>query len=155
MLFGATFKSNFKNVDVIRRGVNSRFVSPGRIHFFGYKISSISLAKADATSFTEPDFPLAGVGIFNEVTSKATKDIFGSPVDLLSVTNIDTDNGFGASSTPALTSFEAEAASNSESTELSCEKAAEGSAINVAAAGESLTFDSVIVPAIAMYLIKV
>lgn len=59
MLFGATFKSNFKNVDVIRRGVNSRFVSPGRIHFFGYKISSISLAKADAFSFTEPDFPLA------------------------------------------------------------------------------------------------
>lgn len=95
------------------------------------------------------------MAIFNEVTSKATKDIFGSPVDLLSVTNIDADNGFGASSTPALTSFEAEAASNSESTELSCEKAAEGSAINVAAAGESLTFDSVIVPAIAMHLIKV
>lgn len=105
MLFWATFKSNFKNADATRREVNPRFVSLGRIHFFGYKISSIRLAKAAAFSFTEPDFPLAGVGIFNKVTSKATKDIFGNLVDLLSVTNIGADNGFGASSTPALTSF--------------------------------------------------
>jgi hypothetical protein len=155
IMFGGTFKSNFKNLDATRKEVDPRFVAQGRRHFSGYKIVSFSPAKADAFSFIEPDFPLAGLGVFKDITSKATKDIFGNHVDLTSVTNIGADNGAGASSTPALISFEAEAATISGGSEVNCENASEGVAINFTAEGKSLTFENISVIETATYLIKV
>jgi hypothetical protein len=155
MMFGGTFKSNFKNLDITRKEVNPMFVAPGRRHFSGYKILSYSSAKGGAFSFTEPVFPLAGFGIFANITSKATKDIFGNPVNLVTSTNIGADNGPGESATPALTSFEAESAFTSGGAEVTCENASGGKAMNVTTEGKSLTFDTVTIAKSDMYLIQV
>ncbi len=154
ILFGGTINTNFKNRDATRKEVDPRFIAPGRKHFSGYKILSFSPAKSDAFSFVEPVFPLAGQGIFANITSKATKDIFGNPVNLLSTTNIGADNSAGNTNFPTEASFEAEAATFSGS-QVNCENASGGSVINVTAAGSSLIFNAITAPQTDTYLVKV
>ncbi|WP_445747688.1 hypothetical protein [Polaribacter sp.] len=154
ILFGGTINSNFKNLDANRKEVDPRFIAPGRKHFSGYKILSFSPAKSDAFSFVEPVFPLAGQGIFANITSKATKDIFGNQVNLLATTNIGADNSTGNSSFPTETTFEAESAIFTGS-QVNCVNASGGSSINVTSSGSSLTFNSITVPETDTYLVKV
>lgn len=154
ILFGGTIISNFKNLDATRKEVNPSFIAPGRKHFSGYKLLSFSPAKADAFSFAEPVFPLAGQGIFKDITSKATKDIFGNPVNLLSATNIGADNSSGDSTLPTEVAIEAEVATYT-GTQVACANASEGLAVNVSASGSSLTFDGINAPETTTYLVKV
>ena len=154
ILFGGTINSNFKNKDATRKEVDPRFIAPGRKHFSGYKILSFSPAKADAFSFVEPIFPLAGQGIFANITSKATKDIFGNPVNLLSTTNIGADNGVGNTNFPAEASFEAESATFTGS-QVTCVNASEGLAVNVSTSGSSVIFSNITAPENNTYLVKV
>lgn len=154
IFYGGTITSNFKNLDATRKEVNPRFIAPGRKHFSGYKLLSFSPAKADAFSFVEPVFPLAGQGIFKDITSKATKDIFGNPVNLLSATNIGADNSSGDSTLPTEVSIEAEVATYT-GTQVACANASEGVAVNVSASGSSLTFDGINAPETTTYLVKV
>lgn len=154
ILFGGTFSSAFKNLDATRKEVNPRFIAPGRRHFSGYKILSFSPVKGDAFSFTEPQFPLAGQGVFKNVTSKATKDIFGNPVNLLSTTNIGADNGSGESSFPNETTFEAEDATISGGSKITCNNASGGIAVNVTNTNSSLTFENINISETDTYLIK-
>jgi hypothetical protein len=154
ILFGGTINTNFKNLDATRKEVDPRFIASGRKHFSGYKILSFSPAKGDAFSFVEPVFPLAGQGIFANVTSKATKDIFGNPVNLLSTTNIGADNGAGNTNFPTEASFEAEAATFSGS-QVNCVNASGGAVVNVTSAGTSLSFNTITAPQTDTYLVKV
>ena len=154
ILFGGTINSNFKSKDATRKEVDPRFIAPGRKHFSGYKILSFSPAKSDAFSFVEPVFPLAGQGIFANITSKATKDIFGNPVNLLSTTNIGADNGTGNSVFPTEASFEAENATFTGS-QVACVNASGGIAVNVSAAGNSIVFNNINAPQNNTYLVKV
>jgi hypothetical protein len=154
IFFGGTINSNFKNKDATRKEVDPRFIAPGRKHFSGYKILSFSPAKSDAFSFVEPVFPLAGQGIFANITSKATKDIFGNPVNLLATTNIGADNSSGDSTFPVETIFEAETASFT-GTQVACANASGGTVVNVSASNSSLTFNNINVAQTASYLVKV
>ena len=154
ILFGGTINTNFKNKDATRKEVDPRFIAPGRKHFSGYKILSFSPAKGDAFSFVEPVFPLAGQGIFANLTSKVTKDIFGNPVNLLSTTNIGADNSAGNSTFSTEVSFEAENATFSGS-QVTCTNASGGVAVNVTSSGNSITFNNINAPENNSYLVKV
>jgi len=155
IMFGGTIKSNFKNLDASRRELDPRFLDKGRRHFSGYKLLTFSPALGTALSFTEPAFPLAGVGIFQDITSKATKDIFGNQVNLTSTTNIGADNGSGEANAPTVSSFEAEFATIVGGNEINCPNGSGAKAVNVLDDGKSLIFDNVNVASSGLYFINV
>ena len=155
ILFGGTIKSNFKTLDATRKEVDPKFSDIGRRHFSGYKLLSNSPALGSALSFVEPNFPLAGTGVFAAITSNASKDIFGNPVNLATATNIGAYNGSGESASSTVTSCEAESGIIVGGTEINCVNASGAKAVNILADGQSLTFSTVNVPATDLYFIKV
>ena len=155
IMYGGTIKINFKNLDATRIEQNPYFLDPGRRHFSGYKLLTGSSAIGSALNFTEPNFPLAGTGIFQDITSIATKDIFGNPVDLTSATNIGAYNGAALTNVPTLNTYEAEAGTIVGGTEINCVNASGAKAVNILGDGKSLTFDNVNVTNTDLYLIKV
>lgn len=155
ILFGGTIKSTFKNLDSKRKEVDPKFSDSGRRHFSGYKLLSTSPALGTALPFVEPVFPMAGIGIFATITSNASKDIFGNPVNLATATNIGAYNGSGESATSIANSYEAESGIIAGGTEINCVKASGAKAVNVLADGQSLTFNTVNVPATDLYFVKV
>ena len=155
ILFGGTIKSNFKMLDATRKEVDPKFVDIGRRHFSGYKLLSDSPALSTALPFSEPVFPLAGTGIFAAITSNATKDIFGNPVNLASATNIGAYNGSGELNTATLNSYEGESGTIVGGSEINCVNASGAKAVNVLADGQSLTFSTINVPASDLYFVKI
>lgn len=155
ILFGGTIKSTFKTLDATRKEVDPKFLDTGRRHFSGYKLLTTSPALGSALSFSEPIFPLAGTGIFATITSNASKDIFGNPVNLVTATNIGAYNGSGESITQTVNSYEAESGIIVGGTEISCMNASGAKAVNVLADGQSLTLNTINVPATDLYFIKV
>jgi hypothetical protein len=153
LFFGGNIIPAFKNLDATRLEVNPQFAIFGTRHFSGYRIKAFSPTKGRAHSFIEPIFPLAGTGVFKDITSKATKDIFGNTVNLLSSTNIGADNGPGITSETIIT-FEAEAAIiNGGANEINCTNASGGKAVNFQGDEKSLTFNDINVPENTTYLI--
>jgi hypothetical protein len=153
LFFGGTIASAFKNLDVSRLEVNPQFITPGIRHFSRYKIKSVSPVKGTAYSFTEPNFPLAGNGIFRDITSKATKDIFGNPVNLLATANIGADNSAGIAS-ENVDVYEAEAAMlDGGANEINCTNASNSKAVNFQGNEKSLTFKYINVTESSAYLI--
>lgn len=155
VMFGGAIRSNFKDLDATRKEVDPKFYDSGRRHFSGYKLLTTSPAIGAAESFTEPIFPKAGMGIFAAITSNATKDIFGNPVNLATATNIGAYNGSGESITSTVNSFEAESGFIDGGTEINCVNASGGKAVNILANGQSLTFSDVNVPDTDLYFVKV
>lgn len=155
IMFGGTIKTEFKNLDATRIVLDPKFADSGRRHFSGYKLLTDSPALGTALPFSEPVFPLAGTGIFAAITSNATKDIFGNPVNLASATNIGAYNGSGELSTATINSYEAESGMIVGGTEINCVNASGAKAVNVLADGQSLTFSTVNVPATDLYFVKV
>lgn len=154
ILFGGTIKSNFKNLDAKRKEVNPKFSDLGRRHFSGYKLLSTSPAIGSALPFSEPIFPLAGIGVFANITSSASKDIFGNPVNLSLATNIGAYNGSGELSTTTVNSYEAEAGIIVGGNEINCVNASGAKAVNVLADGQSLSFNNINAPTTDLYFIK-
>ena len=155
VMFGGTIRSNFKTLDATRKEVDPKFFDAGRRHFSGYKLMSNSPILGTAVSFTEPVFPLAGTGIFGDITSNASKDFFGNAVNLATATNIGAYNGSGESSVPTINSYEAESALLVGGAEINCANASGAKAVNVLADTQSLTFNTVNVAATDLYFIKV
>jgi hypothetical protein len=155
IMFGGTIKSTFRNLDATKITQDPKFLDAGRRHFSGYKLLSTSPAIGAASSFAEPVFPLAGIGIFAGVTSNASKDIFGNPVNLASATNIGAYNGSGETSAPTLNSYEAEAGIIAGGTQINCVNASGGKAVNVLDAGKSLTFNAINAVTSDLYFIKI
>ena len=155
VLFGGTIKSNFKTLDATRKEIDPKFLDTGRRHFSGYKLLSTSPALGSALPFSEPIFPLAGIGIFASITSNTSKDIFGNPVNLATATNIGAYNGSGESTTSTVNSYEAESGIIVGGTEINCVNASGAKAVNILADGQSLSFNNVNVPATDLYFVKV
>ena len=155
VMFGGAIRSNFKDLDATRIEVDPKFFDSGRRHFSGYKLLSTSPALGTALPFVEPVFPLAGKGIFAAITSNASKDIFGNPVNLAAATNIGAYNGSGESATSTANSYEAESGIIAGGTEINCVNASGAKAVNVLADGQSLTFNTINVPATDLYFVKV
>lgn len=155
LFFGGTISAAFKNLDATKLESNPQLSMPNLNHFSGYSIQSSSPIIAKAHRFTEPVFPLAGIGIFKDITSKATKDIFGNSVNLLENSNIGADNGEG---TPAVNvaTFEAESGSfEGGANEINCPNASGARAINFQDTGESLTFNTIDASESGDYLVTV
>ena len=152
---GGVIKANFKNLDATRVEVDPIFLDPGRRHFSGYKLLVGSPALGSALSFTEPIFPLAGLGIFSGITSNATKDIYGNPVNLSSITNTGAYNGSGEPNAPILETYEAESGIIVGGSEINCSNGSGGKAVNIGSAGQTLTFNIVNVSNTDLYLINV
>lgn len=155
VMFGGVIRSNFKDLDATRQEVDPIFFDSGRRHFSGYKLLSSSPAIGAALPFVEPVFPKAGIGIFAAITSNATKDIFGNPVNLATTTNIGAYNGFGESNTSTVNSYEAESATIVGGTQINCVNASGTKAVNILADGQSLTFSNINVPTTDLYFVKV
>lgn len=155
VMFGGAIRSNFKNSDSTRKEVDPKFLDSGRRHFSGYKLLTASPAIGTALSFVEPVFPQAGIGIFAAITSNATKDIFGNPVNLAIATNIGAYNGSGETIQQTKYTYEAESATIVGGAEINCGNASGTKAVNIETDGNSLTFNSVNVPASDLYFIKV
>ena len=155
IMFGGTIKSVFKNLDATRKEVDPKYIDPGRRHVSGYKLLSTSPAMGAALRFVEPVFPKAGIGIFKDITSNATKDIFGNPVNLATKTNIGADNGSGESALSFKYSFEAESGTLVGGTQINCVNASGAKAVNVLADGQSLRFNAINLPKTDLYFIKI
>ncbi|MCF8321859.1 MAG: right-handed parallel beta-helix repeat-containing protein [Flavobacterium sp.] len=155
VMFGGAIRTNFKDLDANKIVTDPKFFDSGRRHFSGYKLMTSSPALGAALSFVEPVFPQAGIGIFAAITSNATKDIFGNPVNLTTATNIGAYNGSGETIQPNKQTYEAESATIVGGTEINCVNASGTKAVNVEANGKSLTFNVVNVPASELYFIKV
>tara|TARA_R110002126_G_scaffold72364_1_gene180905 strand:+ start:74396 stop:76684 length:2289 start_codon:yes stop_codon:yes gene_type:complete len=155
LFFGGTIASAFKSLDASRVEVNPQFTISGIKHFSGYKIKSSSPVKDNAHNFTEPIFPLAGNGIFKNITSKATKDIFGNAVNLSGTTNIGADNGSGVTVKNIIT-YEAEDSILADgANEINCSNASGGRAVNFQGDNKSITFNTIDVAETTTYLITV
>ena len=155
VFFGGTISAAFKNLDATKLESNPQFNIPNLRHFSGYSIQSSSPVIGNGHRFTEPEFPLAGLGIFKDITSKATKDIFGNPVNLLESSNIGADNGEGTSAVNVVT-FEAESGDfEGGANEINCPNASGAKAINFQDIGESLTFHNIDASENGDYLITV
>lgn len=158
VMSGGTIKSDFKNLDATKIVTNPLLLDNGRRHFSGYPIFSSSAAIGSALNFTEPMFPLAGQGIFQNITSNTTQDIYGNPVDLTTTTNVGAYNGSGVSSLDSTLTYEAEHSDNTiagGANQINCSNASNGAAVNFGAVGASLTFNSINVPTTDNYLLVV
>jgi hypothetical protein len=155
IMFGGIIKSIFKNIDATRKEIDPKFLDSGKRHFSGYKLLSTSPAIGTALSFVEPIFPQAGKGIFATITSNATKDIFGNPVNLATATNIGAYNGPGETNSLTQYSFEAESGTIVGGTEINCINASGTKAVNILNEGNSLTFNSINIPKTNLYFIKI
>jgi Right handed beta helix region len=155
IMFGGSIKSNFRNLDPTRITLDPKFLDSGRRHFSGYKLLLTSPAIGSAIPFSEPIFPLAGIGIFKDITSNASKDIFGNPVNLAATTNIGAYNGTGESSLATVNTYEAESGIILGGSEITCTNASGGKAVNVIDAGKSLTFNSINVASSGLYFINI
>jgi hypothetical protein len=155
VMYGGTIKTSFKNLDAAKIEQSPFLQFPGRRHFSGYKLLVGSPALNSALNFTEPVFPLAGIGIFSEITSNATQDIYGNIVNLSGSTNIGADNGSGEPSIPSTGVFEAELGDIVGGNEINCINGSGGKAVNIQTAGQSLTLNNVNVPSTDLYVINV
>ena len=155
LMFGGAIRSNFKDLDATRKEVDPKFFDSGRKHFSGYKLLLTSPAIGTALPFVEPVFPLAGIGIFSNITSNASKDIFGNPVNLATTTNIGAYNGSGEFASATTNIYEAESGIIAGGTEINCVNASGAKAVNVLADGQSITFNTVNVSATDLYFVKV
>jgi hypothetical protein len=155
VMYGGTIKTNFKNLDATKIEKNPLFYDTGSRHFSGYKLLKASPAIGTALSFMEPSFPLAGTGIFKGITSNATKDIFGNPVNLSSTSNIGAYNGSGETIAPKTTVYQAETATTVGGSEINCINASNGKAVDFLASGMTLTFNNINTTNAGLYIVNV
>ena len=82
-LFYGDIASAFKNLDSHKiTGQDPLFVNGGSDNSDGYKIQESSPAIDAGKSFTQPLFPMGGIGIFKDVPTYPTEDAFGVSVDI-------------------------------------------------------------------------
>ncbi|NME68994.1 Ig-like domain-containing protein [Flammeovirga aprica] len=130
IFYGGTIHPDFLALDQTIIESNPLFLNAGTQNGSGYVLTANSPALGTATSFEEPEFPLAGQGIFADVTSKATNDYYGNPVDLTGTSNIGAYNGAGSTKTLFPQVFEAEEATLNNSTVIECTSSSNSKAVN-------------------------
>ena len=93
-LYSGQVNSQFSSLDIHPVFGDPAFLESDAGDTSGYRLSQESIALDSGLSFTEPVFPMAGQGIFREISSSTVKDIFGNPVSLLDgLPNIGAFNG--------------------------------------------------------------
>ncbi len=153
MYYGNIKWNNFVGNDANRYQANPLYLNPGALNNAdAYKLEVGSPAIGAGRALTEPLFPMAGKGIFENITAKAEVDYYGNPVDLSQAgENIGAYNGtgempLGNNSTAVGTAFEAEDAVLSGTVErASCDFASDEEIVRSISggAGNAVTFDAV------------
>ena len=99
-LFFGNIGQDLIDLDVSPVFSNPEFTSAGATNKDGYILNSNSGAVDQGTTFIEPVFPMAGQGIFENVSSLSLTDPFGIAVDLENnIPNIGASNAFNTLST--------------------------------------------------------
>ncbi|WP_430810867.1 MULTISPECIES: Ig-like domain-containing protein [unclassified Carboxylicivirga] len=105
-LFYGDVASAFTNLDNSKiTGVDPQFVNQGSGDIFGYQIQPGSAVIDAGTTFPEPTFPMAGQGIFKNISLNAATDIYGNAVDINNLLpNIGADNNYNSGIDPSAVS---------------------------------------------------
>ncbi|NLR93844.1 T9SS type A sorting domain-containing protein [Flammeovirga sp. SR4] len=102
-LFVGNINSAFKNLDNSSLTQDPNFVNPGAKNIEGYKINSGSPVIDSGKIFPEPTFPMAGQGIFKDISLVATQDIYGNEVDIATFyPNVGADNNYNTKIDPTV-----------------------------------------------------
>lgn len=131
LYFGDVRASNFTDQDNNAVFGDPLYLNPGTLDKAeDYRLGANSPALGAGSSIVEPPFPMAGIGIFANITARATVDYFGNPVDLRQAgVNIGAYNGSGESSEGTI--YQAEDATlNGGATRISCANASNGAMVN-------------------------
>jgi uncharacterized protein YjdB len=101
-LFYGDIATAFTNLDTNKiTGQDPKFVNEGSGDIDGYKLQATSQAIDAGKSFPEPDFPMAGQGIFANISLDTATDIYGNAVDIENLLpNIGADNNFNTGIDP-------------------------------------------------------
>lgn len=92
-LYFGNVTNTFKNYDSKPLSGNPQYVNGGGLSSDDYKIEDGSMAINAGKQFPEPVFPMAGKGIFKDITTTPQVDMYGNPVGVTdSVPNIGADN---------------------------------------------------------------
>ena len=103
-LFYGNIGQDLVDLDVSPVFTNPQFTSAGATNKDGYVLNSNSGAVDQGTTFIEPVFPMAGQGIFENISSLSLTDPFGISVDLENkIPNIGASNAFNTLSTSSKT----------------------------------------------------
>ena len=108
-LFYGDIAADFTELDQNRIiGEDPQFVNPDATDSLGrsrdgFKLQSTSPAIDAGMTFSEPDFPMAGKGIFENISLHAATDFYGNPVDVGNlVPNIGADNNHNSGLTSVI-----------------------------------------------------
>ncbi|MEX0274810.1 MAG: sulfatase-like hydrolase/transferase [Flavobacteriaceae bacterium] len=144
---------------------NPLYIAPGDLNApESYKLEVGSPALGSGRAIVEPPFPMAGQGIFANITARATVDYFGNPVDLTgSGTNMGAYNGSGEPAqgnnggTPQEGPvFEAEGAIALGGVDIvACSSYSGGEARKALVGDQRVVFDEIDVPSSGLYDIDV
>ncbi|AZQ64747.1 T9SS type A sorting domain-containing protein [Flammeovirga pectinis] len=97
-LFYGDISSDFTNLDnnkIIDE--DPEFVNEGTSGIEGYQLKETSAAIDAGKKFPEPIFPMAGKGIFKNITLNTATDIYGNEVDITNlISNIGADNNYNS-----------------------------------------------------------
>ena len=95
-LFYGDIASAFTNLDSNKiTGQDPQFVNEGSGDIDGYKLQATSPVIDNGKAFPEPVFPMAGQGIFANISLNTPTDIYGNLVDINNLLpNIGADNSF-------------------------------------------------------------
>ena len=80
-LFYGNVNPDFSGRSTNARFANALFDNPGALVAEAYKLRATSPALDNGRTFPEPEFPMAGQGIFKDIPLTPTQDYFGNPAD--------------------------------------------------------------------------
>ena len=99
-LFDGDIHNDFSSLGVNSETGSPLFVNQGGTTKEDYIIQTGSPAIDNGKSFPEPSFPMAGIGIFENISPFPTIDAFGETIDIANVIpNIGASNAFNAENT--------------------------------------------------------
>jgi len=98
-LFEGDIHNNFSNLGSNSQSGSPLFVNEGGTKKADYNLQSGSPAIDNGKIFAEPSFPMAGVGIFKDITNFSTVDPFGNTIDIQNhIPNIGASNAYNSNS---------------------------------------------------------
>ncbi|AZQ64763.1 T9SS type A sorting domain-containing protein [Flammeovirga pectinis] len=118
-LFRGNINSAFTNLDNSALSGNPSFVNAGAKNIEGYQIYEGSVVVDAGKTFPEPTFPMAGQGIFKDITVVASHDIYGNAVDLTTyLPNVGADNNYNSEIDPSVIRVESVSTSPQNTVQL-------------------------------------